>query len=171
MRSPKVIIRPWSLEDIPALVLIANNFNVWKTLRDRFPYPYTETDAIEFINMAKTRQPAHHFCIESDGHVAGSVGIITFKENYRKNVEMGYFLGEAFWGKGIATVAVDLMVKHILANFDTIRIFAVVFADNISSMRVLEKNGFILESIQKNAVIKENRVMDEYIWVRFNPQH
>lgn len=164
----KVIIRPWSLDDIQELVSISNNVNIWKTLRDRFPYPYTQKDAEDFINMSKTRNPSEHFCIEANGTIAGSVGITLFKENYRKNIEIGYFIREACWGNGIATVAVGLMLQHILANFDVIRIFAVVYEHNKHSMRVLEKNGFTLESIHRKSVIKRNIVLDEYIWVKFN---
>jgi ribosomal-protein-alanine N-acetyltransferase len=167
----KVTIRPWTLNDAASVVKIANNRNIWNTVRDRFPYPYTETDAVHFLKTSVEKKPLENFCIEADGIVAGSIGVMLFEQNHRKNVEVGYFVGEEFWGKGLATEALRLMMPHILENFDVIRIFGVVLENNRSSMRVLEKNGFTLECIHRKASVKNDQVLDEYIWVRFNTEH
>ena len=166
-----VLIRLWTMKDAPALVDIANNRNVWNTVRDRFPFPYTEKDADEFIKLANGKQPVENFCIEADGAVAGSIGVILFQQNYRKNVEIGYFIGESFWGQGLASEAVRLMLPYIYQTFDVVRLFGLVFEHNTSSMRVLEKNGFVLECIHQKAALKNGVVLDEYVWVKFNTGH
>lgn len=159
-------IRPWTKEDVSALAALANNFNIWKNVRDRLPYPYSEKDAEEWIDFTLFEQPAANFAIEADGVAAGAIGFILQDDIHRKNVEIGYFIGEDFWSKGIATEAVKQLVEMLLKNFDVVRIYAGVFENNPGSMRVLEKNGFHLESIRRRAVFKNNELLDEYMWVK-----
>ena len=102
-----------------------------------------------------------------NGNIAGSIGVMEKEDVYRKSIEIGYFLGERYWGKGIATTAVGLLVEYIKNNFDVIRIYAEVFSHNAASMKVLEKNGFHLEGVRKKAVIKNNVLMDDFVWVKF----
>jgi RimJ/RimL family protein N-acetyltransferase len=98
--------------------------------------------------------------------VAGNIGCKLQEDVYRKSIEIGYFVGEEFWGKGIATEAIGLFVAYLITNFQPIRIYAEVFEHNKSSMKVLQKNGFYLESIRRKAAIKNNEVMDDYVWVK-----
>jgi len=161
-----VILRKWKLADIDALTKIANNKNVADNLRDLFPHPYNKKNAKEWINHVKLQAPVTNFCIEADGEVAGSIGFMLKEDVYRKNVEIGYFLGEEYWGKGIATEAIKQLLVHVEKNFSPVRIYAEVFEHNKASMKALEKNGFHLESIRKKAVIKNNVIMDDYIWVK-----
>ncbi len=163
----QVKIRPWKQEDKEPLAAIANNFNIWQNLRDRLPHPYTPEDAEDWINFNKNILPTLNFCIEVDGQVAGSIGLTPQIDVHRNNMEIGYFLGEPFWHKGIATRAVGLLLQYVAEVFPHIsRIYAPVFERNKPSMRVLEKNGFHLEAILKRSVIKNNIVLDEYLWVR-----
>src|SRR6478752_8035454 len=161
-----VIIRPWREHDIAELAQVANNKKLWDNLRDRVPHPYTKNDAVEWIRLQSNIYPTTNFCIEAGGKVAGSIGIVPKEDIHRKSAEIGYFLGENFWGKGIATEAVKQLLEYINIHFDFVRLFAGVFEHNKASMRVLEKNGFHLESIQKNAVIKNGIILDEYMWAK-----
>lgn len=162
-----ILLRPWNMNDQVPLAAIANNFNIWQNLRDRLPHPYTLDHAQEWILITSSMHPILHFCIEVDGIVAGSIGIDPQRDIHRNNMEIGYFLGEEFWSQGIATKAVEQLLQYIQKTFPHItRIYAPVFERNKASMRVLEKNGFHLESIMKKSAIKNNVVLDEHLWVK-----
>jgi [ribosomal protein S5]-alanine N-acetyltransferase len=163
---PDIVLRRWKKEDAQQLAAIANNRNVWLNVRDRFPHPYTVMDAIQWIQLQSTEEPALNFCIEYQEKVAGSIGVLLKDDVYRKTIEIGYFIGEPYWGKGIATKAVGSMLGYIEQQFDVVRIFAEVFEHNKASMNILRKNGFHLESIRQKAVIKDGVIMDDYVWVK-----
>jgi RimJ/RimL family protein N-acetyltransferase len=161
-----IILRPWQREDAQALAAIANNKNVWLNVRDAFPNPYTVMDALQWINVEGNRKPTIHFAIVYQGKVAGSAGLLLKEDVYRKSIEIGYFIGEIYWNKGIATTAVQSITSYAIQQFDVNRIYAEVFEHNKASMKVLEKNGFYLESTRKNAVIKNGVVMNDCVWVK-----
>lgn len=162
-----VEIRPWKPEDAGLLASICNNKNIWLNVRDTFPHPYTVGNAVEWIEFTRKQNPVKNMAVVYDGNIAGSIGVMTKEDVYRKSIEIGYFLGEQYWGHGIATDAVGMLVNYIKSQFDVIRIYAEVFGHNIASMKVLEKNGFHLEGIREKAVIKNNVIMDDYMWVKF----
>jgi RimJ/RimL family protein N-acetyltransferase len=165
-----VQIRPWKPEDAGPLAAICNNRKIWLNVRDRFPHPYTVANAVEWIKFTREQIPIQNMAIVYNGQIAGSIGVMTKDDVYRKSIEIGYFIGEPFWGKGIATQAVSHLIEYIKANFDVIRVYAEVFHHNKASMKVLEKNGFHLEGIREKAVIKNNIILDDYVWVKFLPQ-
>ncbi len=156
--------RPWQRGDEDSLTANANNYNIWKNVRNRMPFPYTLSDARNWISYNQYMSPVTHFAIIVDGQAVGAVGFELKEDIYCKNAEVGYWLGESFWGKGIATEALQWAVHHIFSNFDIHRIYACVFSNNISSRRVLEKAGFVLEAIHKESVLKEGLFMDECIY-------
>ena len=162
----KVVLREWKKSDSTALAKIANNKKIWDNVRDRLPYPYTEQDAKEWLALVKKQKIVTTFCVEADGELAGSIGFTLKEDVYRKSAEIGYFIGENFWGQGIATEAIGQLVGYIEKNFDLVRIYAEVFEYNKASMKVLEKNGFYLESIRKKAAIKNNIVINDFVWVK-----
>ena len=162
----KVILRQWKKSDAEALAKIANNKKIWNNVRDRLPYPYTKKDAKEWLSLVKQQKTVTTFCVEADGEMAGSVGFTIKDDVYRKSVEIGYFIGEAFWGRGIATEAIRQLIEYIQENRDIVRIYAEVFEYNKASMKVLEKNGFYLESIRKKAAVKNDTILDDYVWVK-----
>ena len=161
-----VILREWKRSDAAALAKMANNKKIWDNVRDRLPYPYTKKDAKEWLSLVRKQKTITTFCVVANGEVAGSVGFTLKEDVYRKNAEIGYFIGEDHWGKGICTEAVKLLVDYILKKFDVVRIYAEVFEYNKASMKVLEKNGFYLECIRKKAAIKNNVILDDYVWVK-----
>src|SRR5215467_11988096 len=126
-----VVLREWKKSDAAALAKIANSKKIWDNVRDRLPHPYTKRDAKEWLTLVKKQnEPATTFCIEADGELAGSIGITLKEDIFRKTAEIGYFVGEEYWGKGIATEAIQQMVEYTQKEFDVIRIYAEVFEFN-----------------------------------------
>lgn len=160
-------LRPWVMEDALSLSIMANNKNIWDNVRDRLPHPYHLDHAKKWILSTKKENPALNFCIEYDGWVAGSAGIVLQDDVYRKTAEVGYFVAEPYWGKGIATKALALLTDYIQSDFDLVRIFAITFTYNQASMAVLRKNNFYLESVRRKAAIKNNEVVDDMVWVKW----
>jgi [ribosomal protein S5]-alanine N-acetyltransferase len=163
-----ILLRPWKQADAEPLIQLASNKKIWINLRDYFPHPYTAKDAKAWIDFNAALVPPLHFVIEADGQFAGGIGMLPKHDVYRNNMEIGYWLGEPYWGKGIATKAIALLCDVIAKEYPHInRIYAEVFENNNASMRALEKNGFELECIRKKAVIKNNVLLDDYVWVKF----
>lgn len=161
-----LILRPWQKQDAQALAAIANNRNIWNNMRDFFPSPYTVSDALQWITKTAADNPVQHFAILWQQKIVGGCGCILKEDVYRKNIEVGYYVGEPYWGKGIATEACRLLCDYIVEQKDMVRIEANTFQHNKASMRVLQKNGFYLEAIKRKAVFKNNELMDEYLWVK-----
>ena len=161
----KINIRNWQISDAQALAAVANNRKVWNSIRNEFPSPYTVMDALAWIKHANEEKPVANFAIEIGNVVAGNISCIWQKDVYAKTVELGYFIGENYWGKGIATAAVAIMLEAIKKNKEIVRIEAKTFGSNGASARVLEKNNFVLEGIRKNAIFKNGVIADEQIWV------
>lgn len=162
----EVCIRPWLQTDLEPLLLLANNKKITDNLRDFFPHPYTKADAEEWLSFNTGVNPVTNFVIEADGYFAGAIGVMPKTDVYRKSIEIGYWLGEPYWGKGIVSNAIHLMLQKIWRDYPHVnRVYAEVFEHNKASMRVLEKNGFYLESIRKQAVIKNDMLLDDYVWV------
>jgi RimJ/RimL family protein N-acetyltransferase len=159
-------LRPWSDSDIQSLVHYANNPKIAMNLRDSYPHPYTIHDARHWIEHNQKFNPAQNFAIEFEGRLAGAIGAERGKDELRTNMELGFWVGEPFWGKGIATEAVKLYTDYIFDKFDIQRIFAQVYDFNGESMNVLEKAGYIPEAILKRGFIKRSTVGDIFQYVR-----
>ena len=163
-------LRPWQWRDVPRLVHICNNVHIWNNLRDQMPRPYRQKDAEEWVRFNMQQQPQKNFCIDENGVMIGGIGMVPQQDIYKRNIEIGYYLGEEHWGNGHATQAVALMVAHIFATTDCFRIYAEVFAHNLASMAVLRKNGFHLEAIHQKAIFKNESLLDAHLWVRFREE-
>ena len=163
-----ITLRNWRDSDANALPSIANCREVSDNLRDGFPFPYTVKDAGEWLSATKKfrRRPTQYFAIDYHGKLVGSIGFVLKENIYRKNAEMGYFIGKQYWGMGIATIAIGMIVDYIFSNFDIERIYAEPYAYNSASRRVLEKNGFTCEAVLKKYVIKNNILQDSCIYSR-----
>lgn len=159
------ILRRWQSGDEKSLAENANNYQVWKNLKDAFPHPYTIADAYEWINIAS--HSAESFAIEVEGKAVGGIGILLKDDIYRKNAEIGYWLGEPYWGNKIISIAIADIVNYTFANYDIHRIYAGVFEYNIPSMKVLEKAGFEKEAILKKSLTKEGKLYDEHIYAKY----
>jgi len=161
-------LRPLKLSDKTQLAKLANNKNIWDNLRDFIPYPYEETDAEFFINSTKEEEPKQTFGIEYKGELSGVIGLVIQKDVYKKSAEIGYWIGEPFWGNGIATKAVELITEYGFNKLGLNRIYSGVFEYNVASMKVLEKNGYEKEGIFKNAILKNDEICDEHRFFKLN---
>jgi ribosomal-protein-alanine N-acetyltransferase len=161
-----VILRPWKKEDARQLAVIANNKNIWNNLRDSIPHPYTLKDAEQWITHCATQKPVLNFAVIYNAALAGSIGCVPKTDVYRRNIEIGYFIGETYWNLGIGTAAVRVLLNYIEKQFDVVRIYAEVYQYNKASMHVLRNNGFYLESIRRKSAIKNNVILDDYVWAK-----
>ena len=160
----RVRLRPWRSGDEAALVGIANNRNLWRNLTNRFPHPYTYDDAVTWIGIANARpEDALHFAIISEGEITGGVGFSRQEDLYTRTAEIGYWVGEPHWGRGIATEALTLASEVALRDFDFARLQAGVLEWNRASCRVLEKAGYELEARLLRQGYKDGKVCD--IWM------
>jgi RimJ/RimL family protein N-acetyltransferase len=164
LRLERCTIRDWRFGDEESLTLNANNPNVWRNLRDAFPHPYTRADAERWINSAASGTPTTSFAIEVGGSAVGGIGIVPGVDIYRRSAEIGYWLGEPFWGRGIATEALSALTAYVFTNFDIVRLWAGVFEWNIASSRVLEKAGYQREARFRLAATKGGKTIDEFIY-------
>lgn len=157
-----ITLRDYQRSDTERLVLLANNHNVSKYLVDTFPHPYTQQDADWWIEIGSKANHAVTKVIEYQGEFVGSVGIAPQTGWKNHIVEIGYWLGEAYWGKGIATEALKVMTEYATSNLKYKKLFAPVLEPNKASMRVLEKCSYKLEGILKHEVFKEGEYLDIY---------
>ena len=157
-----VRLRTLQEEDIEPMARLANNRKIWKNLRDVFPYPYTKGSAERFVRIKQQEQLPFTFAITDHGAFAGVIGLEPKTDIYRKGAEIGYWVGEPFWGRGIATQAVQHLTEYALKELCLIRLEAGVFSHNVASRKVLEKCGFQQEGILRKAVFKDGDLVDEY---------
>jgi [ribosomal protein S5]-alanine N-acetyltransferase len=161
-----VTLRVLQNTDAPILAQLANNKKIWDNLRDYIPYPYTQNDAEWFIGQCLQESPPLTFAIEYKGALCGVIGLVSQKDVYRKSAEIGYWIGEPFWNKGIATIAVKLISEYGFNELNLVRIFTAVFEYNPASMKVLEKNGYVREGVFKKSVIKNGELWNEHRYAR-----
>lgn len=155
-------IRTWREEDAADLAAALNNRHILDNLRDGLPYPYRPEDALDYIRAMLHADPDATFvrAITVRGRAVGSIGAFRQQNIHRYTAEMGYYLAEPFWGKGIGTWAVGEMCRQLFAATDIMRIFAEPFAHNRASCRILEKNGFVLEGTLRCNAVKNGRIVD-----------
>ena len=154
-------VRSWTTSDADSLVTYANNRRIWMNLRDAFPHPYTHHDAREFLRAVRVRQPETTFAIAVDHEAIGSIGYVLHSDVERTSAEIGYWIAEPFWGRGIATDALIAVSRLAIATHGLTRIYALPFAWNAASCRVLEKAGFVLEARLRRSAIKDGQITDQ----------
>ncbi|PXV66759.1 RimJ/RimL family protein N-acetyltransferase [Dysgonomonas alginatilytica] len=157
-------LRKWQDSDLDSLVKHANNYNIAKYLTDQFPHPYNIEDAKNYLSLIRDNNPTNVFAIEVDEEAAGSIGIFPQTDIHCKNAELGYWLSEEHWGKGIMPEAIKQIVDYGFKTFDITRIFARPFSTNRQSQRVLEKAGFKLEGKFEKVLFKNGEYLDEFIF-------
>lgn len=157
-------IREYRDDDVDSLVQHANNPNVSRNLEDRFPYPYTAEQADKWLQIVAEQDPLTSFAIANASGVIGGIGFQLRQDIYRVTAELGYWLGEDYWGQGIATKAVRAVTEWAFGAFPLERVQARVFESNPASCRVLEKAGFTYEGRLRRSVLKINLVMDLLVY-------
>jgi ribosomal-protein-alanine N-acetyltransferase len=160
----KCKVRSWHPEDVESIVRHANNRKVWLHLRDRFPYPYTKTDARNWIQISLSTQPETNFAIDVSGEAIGGISFDVQTDVERYSAEVGYWLGEEYWGQGIMTSVLKVTTPYAIETYQLNRIYAVPFTHNIASMRVLEKAGYTRECMMRRSAFKDGRFVDEALY-------
>jgi RimJ/RimL family protein N-acetyltransferase len=160
-------VRSWRLTDLGPLVRYADNHRVWCQLRDRFPHPYTRIDGEAWLRHASQDRPETNFAIAVGEEAVGGIGLMLQSDVERVSAEIGYWIGEPFWGRGITTAAVDAFSSHAFEAYYLTRLYALPFARNMASRRVLEKAGFVLEAILRSSAIKEGELLDQALYARW----
>jgi [ribosomal protein S5]-alanine N-acetyltransferase len=162
-------VRSWSESDVASLALHANNPAIWRNLRDGAPEPYTADHAKGYITRVSEARPETAFAIVVDGGAVGSIGFTLGHNVERVSAELGYWLAEPYWGRGIATESVRAVTALAISEHGLTRVFALPFAWNTASCRVLEKAGFTLEARLRKSAIKEGRLTDQFLYAFVAP--
>lgn len=161
-----VELRAWKWSDSKTLTHLINNKKIWDNVRDYLPHPYSYKDADLFLQHNVDQVKTTNFAVVADGAIVGGIGYIVKDDVYKFTTEIGYWIGEAYWGKGYATEAIRLLIMNVREHSPLIvRVYAEVFDHNKASMRTLEKNGFYLETIRRKGVVKNGIIRDDYIYV------
>jgi RimJ/RimL family protein N-acetyltransferase len=168
----EIKLRSLDKNDSQQITSLLNNKKIWDNLKDYIPHPYTLNDANFFIDLVlKESSPNQSFAIiKDDSELCGIIGLVKQDDIHRMTAELGYWIGEPFWGNGIATKAINLITNYGFSEMKLERIFAGVFDFNKPSMKALEKNDYKLEGIFRNSIIKNDIIRDEYIYAKLKTE-
>ena len=169
LTAASCVLRPWRKSDAASLVEHANNHKVARHLRDRFPHPYTRAHAVAFLGHVAAADLTTNFAIVVDDAAIGGIGYIRGSDVERFSAEVGYWLGETYWGRGIMTHAVHRLTQHLFEDLKLLRAFALPLADNRGSARVLEKAGYEREALLRASCVKYGQPRDQLLYARVNP--
>jgi len=158
------VLRPFRATDVDSLASVANDRDIWLNLRDRFPHPYRRAHAEAFIAHCESQEAPTNLAICVDDRAVGSIGVVPGTDIERVNAEIGYWIGKPYWGRGIATDALRAMTRHAIDQYGLTRVFAIPFVDNVASIRVLEKAGFVREGLMRRSAIKDGVIRDQYLY-------
>jgi [ribosomal protein S5]-alanine N-acetyltransferase len=158
------VLRPWAPADKPNLVANANNRSVWRNLADIFPHPYTDEDADHWLRIAGNPGGGIKLAVELAGAAIGGIGARGGEGIHVRTAHFGYWLGEPFWGRGIATAAGRALLDYLRADERFVRLEAPVFEWNPASMRVLDKLGFERETVLRKSVLKDGQLIDSVLY-------
>ena len=160
-------LRPLQKSDNQAIAVLINNKKILDMLMDRIPFPYTLADADFFIDLKQEESPQSTFAIvDASDTILGVISLELKSDIYRYQAEVGYWIGEPHWGKGIATNAIRLITDYGFSELNLMRIVACVFEGNAASMHVLRKNGYSQEAILKKSVFKHGKFLDEVLFAK-----
>ena len=154
-------MRSFEARDADSIATHANNRKIWLNLRDRFPYPYSRRDAVAFLDFTRRESPECSFAIAVDGEAVGAIGFVQQPDVERVSAEIGYWIGEPFWGRGIVSEALAATTRYAISMHGLTRVFALPFAHNLGSCRVLEKAGYQLECRRRRSAIKDGEILDQ----------
>lgn len=167
LQLSRCIVRPWASADAGSLQRHANNRNVSRHLRDRFPFPYEPQQAAAFLSRVAEQAEPTAWAIEVDGEAVGGIGIEMHSDVERVSAEIGYWLAEHLWGRGIVTEVLTAVTAEAFKRFDLTRLYAVAFVDHGASIRVLEKAGYVREGCMRQSAIKDGRIRDQFLYAAY----
>ncbi len=161
-------LRPLAAADAPSLARHANDRDVWRNLRDRFPHPYALRDAEAYIAHVGPQAPRTSFGIAVGDEAVGTITLMPGQDIERMTAEVGYWIGRAHWGRGIATDALRAVTGYAFDVLGLHRVFAVPFARNPASGRVLEKAGYVREGLMRRSAVKDGEVLDQLLYAAYD---
>ena len=161
------VVRTWQEKDLAPLVEYANDREVARQLRDRFPHPYETAHGVGFLHWVAQQPVECAWAIAVDGAAVGGIGLVFQHDVDRVSAEIGYWLGRPFWGRGLTTAALRTVTAYAFEQFDLARIFAVPFESNRGSIRVLEKAGYVLEGRMRRSAIKYGEIQDQRLYATY----
>jgi [ribosomal protein S5]-alanine N-acetyltransferase len=164
LECERCVLRPWRAGDEASLLRHANDREIWLNLRDQFPHPYTAADAEWWIGFASSQPQLTSLAIEVESQAVGGISLRLHDDVERVAAEIGYWLGRAFWNRGVMTAALRAMTQYGFERFSLTRIYAVPFAANSASQRVLEKAGYLREGLLRRSAIKDGNVTDQVLF-------
>jgi len=163
---PECTVRSLRPGDAASLARHGNNRGNWLSMRDRFPHPYTESAAQDLVaHVLSHDMPS--YAIAVDGAAVGGIHLTVGTDIDRIAAELGYWLGEEYWGRGIATAAIRLVTPHALSTLGLVRVFAIPFVENVGSCRALEKAGYVREALMRRSAIKDGQIRDQYLYATY----
>ena len=168
---PNCLLRPLITADAENLARHANDHGVWQNLRDRFPHPYTVADAEAYITHVAARPVQTSFGIIVEDEAIGSISLMLGEDIARQSAEVGYWIGRAFWGRGIVVEALRATTQYGFETLSLARVFAVPFATTLRSARVLEKAGYVKEGIMRHSAVKEGKLLDQLLYATYRDVH
>jgi len=166
LQLERSLLREFRRGDEPSIMRHANNRAVWLNVRDVFPHPYTLADARSWIQLATREGLNRVFAIDVEGFVVGAIGVSPGDDVYRYSAEIGYWLGEEYWNRGITTEAVTAITDYAFTTLGMLRVHAEVFEWNLASMRVLEKAGYVREGVLRGSAFKDRKQIDQVVFAR-----
>lgn len=161
-------IRPWAARDEDALCRYGSSRAIWLNMRDGFPHPFNPQAARDFLERAAAQAPTMFCALATPQEAIGGIGISPGSDVHRLTGELGYWLAEPYWGRGIMSEAVRAFCTYAFEQFHLVRIYAEPYAANPASARVLEKAGFQLEAILRSNVVKDGKILDQCLYARIN---
>ena len=159
-------IRSWRKSDLEPLLRHANNPKIAANLRDQFPYPYTRRDAIDYLSFVRDQRPERAFAVQHNEEAIGGLGFQIGLDVCRVSAEIGYWISEAYWGRGFAARAVNALADWAFTEYKLTRVFALVFSHNQPSIRVLEKSGFQCEGVLRRSAVKNGVILDQLMYAK-----
>lgn len=164
------VVRAWRREDRASLLRHADNPNVARYLSLRFPNPYTPADADAWFDFLETQDDPEGWAIEVDGQAVGGIGLRRGAAEFVHSAELGYWLGEAYWRRGIVAAAVQVALPFAVARWNLARVTAYVHPRNLGSVHVLESAGFVREGLVRARAIRDGDAHDHLMYGRVDPQ-
>ena len=165
------LLRPVQPSDAESLARHGNDRDVWLSLRDRFPHPYTVNDGREWIAHVLSRPVQTGFAIVVDGAAVGSIGLVLGDDIARRSAEIGYWIGRDYWGRGIMPEAVRATTRYAFDHLEMLRVFAVPFARTTRSARVLEKAGYAYEGLMRRSAVKDGEILDQLLYAAYDDRY
>jgi RimJ/RimL family protein N-acetyltransferase len=164
--GPLCVVRSYRPDDAASLAHHGNNRRIWENLRDRFPHPFTEADGAAYIAHNLQSEDQTSFAIDVNGTPIGGISLRPGTDIERITAELGYWIGEEYWGRGITTAAIGLITEYAFNIRNLERVFAMPFVENVASCKALEKNGYVLEGTMRRSALKDGRVRDQLLYAK-----